>query len=152
MRNRIQIEIDAPPERVFYWLEDGERVMQWAKGVVENEDLEVTDAKVGSTFRQVYEENGRRMEFQGRCTAFEQDRRLAVQMTSRMFDLEVDYRLEDLGGRTRLTQESESRFHGVMRLVGTVMCWLMKGKAEDCIAEDFGRLKALAESMPDEAA
>jgi hypothetical protein len=62
MHNVFHIDIDAAPERVFYWLDDAEHVMQWAKGVVENEDLVKTEVKVGSTFRQVFEENGRKME------------------------------------------------------------------------------------------
>ena len=100
--------------------------MQWAKGVVENEDLEVKEGGVGSTFRQVYEENGRKMEFQGKTTAFEKNRRVRVFLTGKMFDLDVDYHLEDLGGRTRLTQDSEVQFKGAMRFMAPVMTLFMK--------------------------
>ena len=49
MKQNIPVVIQAPPDRVFYWLDDAERVMQWIEGVVENEDLEVKEGGVGST-------------------------------------------------------------------------------------------------------
>ena len=146
MKQSHHLELEAPPEKVFFWLDDSDRVMQWAKGVVENEDLTTTEEGVGSTFRQVYEENGRKMEFQGTCTAYEKDKRLAIHMTGKMFDLDVDYRLDDLGGRTRLTQVSEVRWKGLMKLFSPIMSWMAKKQGDDCLTEDFGRLKSLVEN------
>jgi hypothetical protein len=152
MHNTFHIEIEATPERVFYWLDDAERVMQWAKGVVENEDLVKTEAGVGSTFRQVFEENGKKMDFTGECTAYDTNKRLRVYLKSKMFDLDVDYMLEDLGGRTRLTQESDVKWNGFMKLIGPVCCLFMKKSGQKCMEDDFGRLKALAEGQPEPAA
>lgn len=57
MKTSCSIDIDAPPEHVFRWIDEADRVMQWVPNLVENEDLEVTENKIGSTFRQVYLEN-----------------------------------------------------------------------------------------------
>lgn len=146
MKNSFHIDIDTSPDRVFYWLDDSKRIMKWAKGVVENEDLEITQERVGSTFRQVYEESGRKMEFQGRCTAYEANKRIGVHMVGKMFDLDVDYELEDLGGRTRLTQNSEVKWKGAMKLASPLFTLMAKDQGEKCIKEDFGRLKGLAET------
>ena len=151
MHNSFQLDVEAPPETVFEWLGDPERFMQWAKGVVENEPLEETPDKVGSTFRQVYEERGRKMEFQGRVTAWEDNRRLGIAMTSSCFDLDVDYTLEPTPQGTRLTQDSEVTFKGFMRFVAPLMAPFMKKSGEKCIREDFGRLKALAEGRTPDA-
>src|SRR5690606_2887321 len=62
MKNTFSIDIEAPPERVFAWLGDGERAKQWVPNLVENEDLTKTPNVVGSTFRHVYIERGKRME------------------------------------------------------------------------------------------
>ena len=119
MKNRYSLEIDAPPQRVFAWLGDSERALQWVPNLVESEDLAVTENKIGSTFRHVYLERGRRMEMQGAVIAYERDRRFACELRGEMFDLTVNYALEDLGGRTRLTQESETRFRGLpMKVLG----------------------------------
>ncbi len=147
MQNHFEIEIDATPERVFHWLDDPERVMQWAENVVENENLHETANKVGSTFRQVYDENGRRMEFMGEVLAYEKDRRLHITMTSKMFDLDVDYELVGIDGDgTRLVQDSTVSWKGMMKLIGPIMCKFMAKSGQDCMEKDFGRLKHLAET------
>lgn len=146
MNQSQYVDIDAAPERVFRWLDDSQRVMEWVEGVVENEDLEVVDGRVGSTFRQVYVENGRRMEFHGRVTAYERDRSLGVHLVGDLFDLQVDYSLDAQGGTTRLTQDSEVRFKGLWKLLGVVMCKLAKKSGQRKLAEDFGRLKKLCEA------
>ena len=146
MKNSYSIDIEVPPERVFYWLDDADRVMKWVPNVVENEDLEVTENRIGSTFRQVYLENGRRMEMQGVVTAYEPNRRLMCELTGDAFDLSVDYRLEDLAGRTRLTQDSEVRFKGILRIVGPLMMLFAKKSGMKQLEDSFAELKRLSET------
>ena len=146
MKNTYAIEIDAPPADVFYFLEDGERLKDWLPNLVEHEDLEITENKVGSTARQVFLEGGRRMEMIGTTTAFEANRRLAAEVSGDAFDLMVDYELEDLDGRTRVRQDSELRFKGFLRFVGPIMIFFTKKSAEKHLAETFGKLKVLAEA------
>ena len=86
MKNTCTIEIDAPPADVFYFLEVGERLKDWLPNLVEHEDLEITENKVGSTARQVFLEGGRRMEMIGTTTAFEESRRLDLQARDRCHD------------------------------------------------------------------
>ena len=151
MKNTYTIEIDAPPADVFYFLEHGERLKDWLPNLVEHEDLEITENKVGSTARQVFLERGRRMEMIGTTTAFEANRRLAAEVSGDAFDLMVDYELEDLGGRTRVRQDSELRFKGFLRFVGPIMVFFTKKSAEKHLEETFGKLKALAEARASEA-
>ena len=146
MKNTFSMDIQAPPSAVFHWLDDPKRVMEWAEGVVENEDLVKQPGEVGSTFRQVYEERGRRMEFQGRVTAYEKDRRLGIAMVGDGFDLDVEYELEPTSSGTRLVQNSDVHFKGVWKVMGFLMAPFMKKAGEKKCLEDFDRLKALAEA------
>jgi len=150
MKNTYTIEIDAPPEDVFYFLEEGERLKDWLPNLIEHEDLEITENKVGSTARQVFLEGGRRMEMIGTTTAFEADRRLAAEVSGKAFDLLVDYHLEDLGGRTSVRQDSEARFKGFLRIVGPIMVLFMKKSAQKNLDETFSKLKELAEARANE--
>ena len=146
MQNSYSIEIDTTPERVFYWIEDAERVMQWLPNIVENEDLDVTENHIGSTFRQIYLENGRRMEMHGVVTAYEANRRLAADISGKAFNLSVGYHLEDLGGRTRLTQDSGVKFKGLFKILGPLMMPFMKKSAMKSLEDSFAKLKHLAET------
>ena len=146
MKNTYSIEIDATPERVFYWLDDAERVMEWVPNIVENEDLEITEDKVGSTFRQVYEEHGKRMEMQGIVTGYEPNKRLACEINGQQFDLFLDYRLEDLSGRTRLTQDSAVKFKGFFKILGPIMVPFIKKSSMKQLEESFSKLKNFVES------
>ncbi len=150
MKNTYTIEIDAPPEDVFYFLEEGERLKEWLPNLVEHEDLEVTENKVGSTARQVFLENGRRMEMLGTTTAFEANRRLKAEVSGKAFDLMVDYHLEDLGGRTSVRQDAEVRFKGFLRFIGPIMVPFMKKSADKKNDETFNKLKELAEARAGE--
>ena len=140
----ISTDIAAPPEKVFYWLDDSKRVMEWCKNIVENEDLEVTENRVGSTFRQVFEENGRRMEFRGRVTAYEANRRLAIITEGDSFGLNVEYVLEPTGTGTHITQNSSVSWKGFWKLIGPPMMFFMKNSGRKQVLADFGRLEVLA--------
>lgn len=147
MKNVHSIDIDAPPARVFAWLGDGERAKEWVPNLVENEDLVRTPDVVGSTFRHVYLERGRRMEMHGKIVGYEPPRRLALTLSG-PFELDVEYVLDDLGeGRTRLTQHSEVRFKSrVISILGALMQPLMKRAASKQAAESFGKLRRLVEA------
>lgn len=147
MQTHYSIVINAEPQQVFYWLDDTEREMQWIPNLVENENLQVTENRIGSTFRQVYSEHGRHIKMRGVVTAYEPNRRLACELSGDSFDLLVDYRLEDLGGQTRLTQDTTIQFKGLFsRLGGILMAPFMKRATVKQLAESFGKLKDLAEA------
>jgi uncharacterized protein YndB with AHSA1/START domain len=146
MSNTYSIDIDAPPARVFKWIYDADLNRQWLPNLVEVEVLKKEPQGLGSRFRQVYMENGRRMEMTGTVTGYEQDRYLACEITG-PFLLNVDYRLDDLGGRTRVTQHSEIQFRSfAMKLLGALMKPLMRKMAEKNAGASFGKLKQLVEA------
>jgi len=147
MKNTFSLEIAATPERVFSLLNDSESLKQWVPNLIENETVTETEERVGSTFHQVYLENGRRMEMDGRVTGFEQDNYLACEIKGKAFDLIVDYSLQELNGRTKLTQNSEVKFNSLpLRILSTVMKPFIRKTSEKQMAAQFGKLKELAEN------
>lgn len=147
MKNTYSLEIAAPPERVFNWIYDSDRLLQWLPNLVENEVLTAERNGVGSRFRQVYVENGRRMEMVGEVTGFEQGHFLACDLRGQPFDLKVAYRLEDLGGRTRLTQDSEVALKSLpMKIVMTLLAPVIRKATHKSVDSSFAKLKELVES------
>ena len=153
MKYVLSVDIDAPPERVFAWFGEPEAVKRWLPSLVEAEELEVKPGHVGSSFRHVYMEHGRRMEMYGQVTAYEPNRRYACTLDGDTFALTVDYRFDALGaGRTRLTQESATRFKGVaMKVIGMLTKPFVRKLSLKQAQQAFGRLKHLAEAGVPEA-
>ncbi len=143
--NTIIIEINARPDIVFSWLDEPHKLQQWLPNIVENEVLQEVEGGVGTTWRQVYEESGRRMEMFGELTLYQPGKRLSCAMTGKMFDLDIDYLLEDLGGRTRLTQHSVVKMKGLFKILALFMSKMMKKSQENQADESFSTLKKLAE-------
>ena len=63
------IEINAPVEKVFSYLENSESNVEWLPGMMEVKDIESTEDHVGTHFRWTYKMAGLR--FQGETTVVE---------------------------------------------------------------------------------
>jgi len=115
MKTTTDVEISRPLSEVFrYTLEN---VADWSITVVEDEVIEETPEHVGTTFRIVTEDRGRRMEMNGEVTRYELDRLSEIHLTSTAFDIDALYEFEDLGGgRTRVTESAEVHPKGITKV------------------------------------
>ena len=115
--------------------------------LVEDEALLETPEKVGSKFRQVFLEKGKRMEMTGEITAYVENKRMRVTMIGDMFELDVDYILNSLtDNQTEVTQESQINFKGLIKLFALLFILMSKISSKDPQAEAHATLKAMAES------
>ncbi|MEM9644724.1 MAG: SRPBCC family protein [Planctomycetota bacterium] len=145
MHSIASIEIDRPIDEVFVYTND--QVAEWSLTVVE--DVPDGDKKgVGETFRCVTHKDGERMEFQGVVTAWEPPIRSAIQLIGKSFDIEAEYRFEDLDGRTRVTQESDVSGKGFVRLLFFLFGWAMNKQGCKAVAEELQSLKTHLEGSP----
>lgn len=143
MRNQGSIEIDRPIDEVFRLTND--HVADWSIIVVENEVLDEKPEGVGTTFRTVTEENGRRMEFEGVVTRHDPPHASAIRMTGKMFDMAVEYTFDDLAGRTRVTQTSNVTGKGFFKVLLGLFGWLMNKSSCKALDKELNSLKAYCE-------
>lgn len=144
MKSEASVEIDRPIADVFEFTTT--EVAQWSLLVVEDEIRVETDDKVGTTFRTVTDDRGSRMEFDGTVTLHEPPTAHGVHMAGVQFDIDAEYRFEDLGGRTRVTQISTVHPKGMMKLAFALFGWLMKKTSCDAAAKELQSLKMLMET------
>ena len=149
MHSLGSIEIDRPIDEVFTYT--NEKVAEWSLTVVEDEVIEDKNG-VGTTFLCVTEENGRRMEFQGIVTLWEPPTRSAIKLTGKVFDIEAEYRFEDLNGRTRVTQESTVSGKGFVKIMFFLFGWFMNKQGCKAVQNEFESLKQKLESGAGKAA
>jgi carbon monoxide dehydrogenase subunit G len=143
MRNEGSVEIDRPIDEVFRLAND--EVAEWSIVVVEDQVIEKKPEGVGTTFRTVTEENGKRMEFEGVVTQYDPPHASAVRMTGKMFDMDVDYTFEDLAGRTRVTQRSNVTGKGLVKVFLTLFGWLMNKSSCKALEKELNSLKEYCE-------
>jgi hypothetical protein len=145
MESTTSIEIDRPIEQVFEFTT--EHTAEWSLVVVEDEVLTETPDGVGSTFRVLTEDRGRKMEFQGVVTHHQPPTASSVNMVGKQFDIFAEYTFEDLGGRTRVNQRSVVTAKGFMKIVFIFMGWMMKKSSCDAAQKEFDNLKRLLEKQ-----
>lgn len=107
------IEIRRPIDEVFAYAND--HVVEWSHTVVENELLDEANG-LGAHFHCVTEDRGRRMEFEGLVTLWEPPNKSAIRLIGNSFQIEAEYRFEELNDRTRVTQECVVRAKGMVRI------------------------------------
>jgi uncharacterized protein YndB with AHSA1/START domain len=139
MRTTTSVEIDRPIAEVFDYTTT--QVAEWSITCVEDVPLEERPGGVGSTFRIVTEERGRRMQFQGVVTRHEPPKVSAVFLEGEHFDIDVLYSFESLSGRTRVTQESQVYGKGFLRVLFLLLGWLMKKSGCKAQAAELESLK-----------
>ena len=149
MRNEISIEIDRPIDEVFRLTND--HLPEWSLIVVADDVIEQTPEGVGTTFRTVTEDHGKRMEFQGVITRHEPPFVNAVRLTGTMFDIETEFTFEDLSGRTRVTQTADVTGKGFFKLFMFLFGWMMHKSHCKASEDELESLKRFCEGQLDAA-
>ena len=143
MKQQASVEIDRPIDEVFEYTNN--HVAEWSITVVEDEVIEEKPEGVGTTFRCVTEDHGKKMEFQGIVTRHEPPNASAIHLTGQHFDIEAEYLFEDLGGRTRVTQRSAVSPKGFFTVLFFLFGWMMKKSACKAQENELNSLKRLLE-------
>jgi uncharacterized protein YndB with AHSA1/START domain len=142
----LDLDIEAPPERVWAQLAEPERAMRWLENV---RDLRYSDGeppRPGSRVTLAIVERRRPPRpHQGELVAFEPGRRLAFwfhDVPKHVFRLELDYRLEAQSSGTRLGYRCAVTARS--RLL-SMFLRLVAGLAKGMAKKQLGRLKQAAE-------
>jgi uncharacterized protein YndB with AHSA1/START domain len=145
MKISYTIDINNTPEKVFHWLNNPERAMAWMSSVSKTELLHETTDMVGTTFREIVEENGQWTELHGVVTDYRPNQLIAFHLSGKFNVVDVEYRLEEIENRTRLTQNANIRFKSFMRVLSILIGPMFKKKIMDQLQKEFAELKELCE-------
>jgi uncharacterized protein YndB with AHSA1/START domain len=130
------VEISAPPEEVFPFLEASDERLRWMGVLVESEPLEE------GRFRDVFVDRGHRIEIDAEVVERDAPRVLVVRLRASSFDATSMQKLEAVDGGTRLTTVVETTYtKRLARLAGPFVA----RRAQQQLERDLERLKQLAE-------
>lgn len=145
MKLSFEIEIDCSPEEVFSWLKDPQKAKEWMTSVSETEMLSGNPNTVGSTFREIIKDQNGRTEMQGVVTGYQENEMISFYLSGAYNTVDVEFRLEKIGERTRVTQNAEVRFRSFMKILSVFLGPAFKKGITAQSQEDFARLKELCE-------
>ena len=145
MKVSISIDINNSPEVVFQWLEKPEKAQAWMTSVAKTEITLQTPEMVGTTFREIIEENGKGLEMQGIVTGFEPGKSISFHLNSRIHTVDVEHRVEKSSGGTRLTQNAIVRWKFPMNLISLILGAKIRRGITDQAYEELKKLKELCE-------
>jgi uncharacterized membrane protein len=140
--NEHAVEIDAPAARIFPYLVENEKRLLWMGALVESEQLSDGPLRVGTVWRDVFEELGQRIELEAELTELEPGRRLQVSLDSPDFDATSTQELEEQVGRTRLRTVIETEY---TTLRAQLVSLFVTRHAQKQLEADHARLKELVE-------
>ncbi len=101
-------DIAKPPEDVFPYLFEADKVPQWTTGLHSYERLDGGALGKGSKFRENLEVSGQKIDAELEITAFEPPHRAESRTEIRGIDVISTYELTPSGSGTRLTQTIEA--------------------------------------------
>lgn len=145
MKTAISVEIERPISEVFRYT--NENISDWSLTVIEDEILDETPEKVGSTFRILTEERGRKMEMTGVVTRYEIDRLSEVHLTGPGFEIDALYEFKDLGnGKVRVTETAQVHPKGLFKVMLFLFGWAMKRSNCKALQNELDSLKEKLEA------
>jgi len=121
MKVRVTTVIERPQQHVWSFFEDPEKLKLWVPGLVELRITSPSPHGPGSTYVMRMKEGRRVRDYQGETLVWDPPRRVKEHLWGEHLLsvrlMTADYRLEDLGERTRLDYENEFEARGFWRLV-----------------------------------
>jgi uncharacterized protein YndB with AHSA1/START domain len=149
MKLSIEIEIDCSPEEVFSWLKDPGKAKEWMTSVSETEMLSGTPDTVGSTFREIIKDQNGQAEMQGVVTGYRENELISFHLSGQYNTVDVEFRLEKIGERTRVVQTADVRFRSFMKILSFFLGPALKREITAQSQKEFAQLKLLCETKMD---
>ena len=143
MKIEYAINFNCTPDNIFPWIDDPNKAMCWQKGVKDYQIIESTADKIGTSFKEEMEENGKSLIIEGKITQYYKDRLISFQLESTIHKLDVNYTIERKGNQSIVRLSS----YIVWKFPINIMLLLIGRKIKNNILqqtkEEFEELKRL---------
>jgi len=145
---QVNLERDylCSPDIVFSWLAEPEKAKVWMKGISKTEIIKNNAERIGTTFKEVMEENGKSIEMMGTITAYEPNRSIAFHLESRIHKLDVTYSTVGRGSLTTLIVASTIHWKFPMSILTAITGNKIKQGIVRQLDSELDELKKLCEA------
>jgi carbon monoxide dehydrogenase subunit G len=131
------VEIPRPPEEVFPWLLEEDKVPRWTSHLESYTALDGA-LRTGARVRQVLEVSGRRIDVELELTEYDPPRGAETRFSTNGIEVINGYALEPSGTGTRLTQSVDAKPSG---LTARMLVPVIQPRLEEKLTQDLERLR-----------
>ena len=119
--------------------------MKWQKNVKGGEIIVDKPEIVGTTFREIIEEDGNTLEMHGIITRYVRNRIIGFHLTSKIHEFDVDYSVEENGENTKMKIEATINWKFPMSIVSLFIRKKMEEGLTKQLKSEVQELKKLCE-------
>ena len=146
MKIKSTIEITCSPEKLFSWIDDPDKAMCWQKNVKSGEIIIETPERIGTTFKEEIEEDGKRLTIFGEITGYIQNKSISFHLKSKIHEVIVKYSLAGNTNLTKVTVDSIIKWKFPMNIVSLFIGTKIKNNISQKTRSELGELKILCET------
>ena len=145
MKITASIDISSSPNDIFAWVDNPDKAMHWQKGVKTEEIIKETPEKIGTTFREELEENGKSLIMYGEITDYIPNKLLSFQLESKVHRVHVIYSVVGKATKSTVSVDSAIRWKFPMNLISLIIGHKIKTKILAQTKSELSELKKLCE-------
>ncbi len=150
MKISITTDIYCKPEEAFLWIDDPDKAMRWQKGVKGGEIIKQTPEKIGTTFKEVMEENGKSLEMYGKITDYVHNELISFKLDSKIHKVYVTYSVKGEGEKSVVLMESTIKWKFPMSIICFFIGFKIQAKIINQTKSELAELKRLCETRTNE--
>jgi len=147
MKITAAIDVSCRPEEVFPWIEEPDKAMRWQKGVKGGEIINETPEKIGTTFKEEMEENGKSLVMFGEITNYIKNKLISFQLESKIHRVYVSYSFVGNCNKSTVIAESTINWKFPMNIICIIIGHKIKTNILRQTKSEFSELKRLCEAI-----
>jgi uncharacterized protein YndB with AHSA1/START domain len=146
MEINTSIDISSKPEEVFSWIDNPDKAMRWQKGVKSGEIIKETSEKIGTTFKEELEEQGKSLTMFGEITDYVPNKLISFHLESKIHNVYVNYSVVGDTNRSTVKVESKIKWKFPMNVISLFIGHKMKANILRQTLSELTELKKLCET------
>lgn len=150
MEISTEIEIRCQPEEVFPWIDEPDKAMLWQKGVKGGEIIKEVPGKIGTTFTETMEEDGKSLDMNGTITNYIPNELISFQLESKIHKVQVSYSIKGETERSIVKIDSAISWKFPMKIISLFIGSKIKAKIQDQTRFELSELKRICETRTKE--
>jgi len=146
MEISTSIDISCNPEEVFSWINKPDKAMRWQKGVKSGEIIKETSERIGTTFKEEMEENGKSLVMFGEITNYIHNQLISFHLESKIHSVYVDYSVSGDNNLSKVKVDSKIKWKFPMNIMSLFIGHKIKANILRQTISELTELKQLCET------